>query len=173
MSSPDQAGWPLARRRSLLTLGLLAAAAAPGCGFRLRQPEKLEFQSIALSGFAPRSPMETELRRQLAYSVKIVDTPAQADVVLLALADARERSVVASTSSAEVRELQLRVRLNFRAVTPTGRQLLAPAELALSRDLTYSENAALAKEHEEAELFRNMQADVAAQVLRRLAAIRL
>ena len=173
MSSPDRAGRPLARRRSLLTLGLLAAVAAPGCGFRLRRAAKLEFQSIALSGFALRSPMETELRRQLAYSVKIVDTPAQADVVLLALTDARERSVVASTSSAEVRELQLRVRLNFRAVTPTGRQLLAAAELALSRDLTYSENAALAKEHEEAELFRNMQADVAAQVLRRLAAIRL
>ena len=176
MSSPDQAGVfsPL-RRRRVLTLGALGltAAATAGCGFRLRQPAQLEFQTIALGGFALRSPMEAELRRQLAFSVKVVDAPAQAEVLLLALADVRERSAVASTSSAEVRELQLRVRLNFRAVTPTGRQLLAPAELALARDLTFSENAALAKEHEEAELFREMQSDVAAQVMRRLAAIRL
>jgi LPS-assembly lipoprotein len=173
MSLPDRALPPHAGRRSWLALGLLAAVAAPGCGFHLRRPATLEFQSIALSGFALRSPMEAELRRQLAFSVKIVNAPAQAEVLLLALTDARERSVVASTSSAEVRELQLRVRLNFRAVTPTGRQLLAPVELTLARDLTFSENAALAKEHEEAELFREMQADVAAQVLRRLAAIRL
>jgi hypothetical protein len=42
----------------------------------------------------------------------------------------------------------------------------------VARDLSYSETAALAKEHEEAELFREMQADVVLQVLRRLATIR-
>ena len=41
----------------------------------------------------------------------------------------------------------------------------------VSRDLSYSETAALAKQHEEAELFREMQSDIVAQVLRRLAAI--
>jgi LPS-assembly lipoprotein len=39
--------------------------------------------------------------------------------------------------------------------------------------MSYSETAALAKQNEEAELYREMQTDVVAQVLRRLAAIRL
>jgi LPS-assembly lipoprotein len=43
--------------------------------------------------------------------------------------------------------------------------------LLLSRDLNYSEVQALAKEQEEAELFRDMQSDIVNQVLRRLAAI--
>jgi LPS-assembly lipoprotein len=55
--------------------------------------------------------------------------------------------------------------------TPGGRELIPRAELLVSRDLSYSESQALAKEHEEAELFREMQADVVAQVMRRLASL--
>jgi LPS-assembly lipoprotein len=103
----------------------------------------------------------------------VLDTPARAQVVLHALEDQRERSVVASTSAAQVRELQLRLKLNFRAHTPSGRELIARSELLLQRDLSYSETAALAKEFEEAELFREMQADLVGQVLRRLAAVQV
>jgi LPS-assembly lipoprotein len=94
-------------------------------------------------------------------------------VVLQALADVREKSVVASTAAGQVREFQLRLRFAFRADTPAGRALIAPAELLLTRDLSYNETATLGKQMEEAELFREMQADVVAQVLRRLAAVRL
>ena len=90
-----------------------------------------------------------------------------------ALTDLRERSVVATTSAAQVRELQLRLKFNFRAHTPAGRELIPKAELLLSRDLNYSETAALAKEQEENELFREMQNDVVGQVLRRLASVRV
>jgi LPS-assembly lipoprotein len=95
------------------------------------------------------------------------------DVVLHAIDDLRERSVVASTAAAQVRELQLRVKFNFRAQTPGGRELIPRAELLLSRDLSYTETAALAKEQEEAELYREMQNDVVRQVLRRLAAVQV
>jgi len=160
------------RRRALLA-ALAGAGWLTGCGFQLRGPPPMAFQSIALTGFAPRSPMADALSRSLAQSVRVLDTPTTAEVVLQALSDSRERSVVASTTAAQVRELQLRVRLKFRAHTPAGRELVPASELLLSRDLTFAENAALAKEHEEADLFREMQADVVAQVLRRLAAIRL
>jgi LPS-assembly lipoprotein len=102
----------------------------------------------------------------------VLATPAGADVVLQALEDARERSVVASTSAAQVRELQLRLRFVFRADTPAGRELIPRVELLLARDLSYRETAALAKEQEEAELFREMQVDMVLQLLRRLAAVR-
>ena len=158
------------RRAGLLALcgGVLA-----GCGFKLRQPPRLGFSRIALTGFEPRSPMAQELRRQLGASVQVVDNPGQAEVVLHALDDKRERSVVASTAAAQVRELQLRLKFNFRASTPSGRELIPRVDLLLSRDLSYSETAALAKEVEEAELFREMQADVAEQVLRRLASLKV
>jgi LPS-assembly lipoprotein len=156
------------RRLLIVTAGASALAA---CGFQLRQPARLQFGSIALTGFPRRSLLEEELKRQLLQQVKVLESPDKADVILQAIDDTREKSVVASTAAAQVRELTLRVKFNFRARTPGGRELIPRAELLLSRDLSYSETAALAKELEEAELFRAMQADVVSQVLRRLAAV--
>ena len=152
-------------------LVVILAGSLAGCGFELRQPPRLSFSSIALVGFARRSPLEAELRHQLLRQVKVLGSPDKAEVVLQALDDVRERSVVASTAAAQVRELQLRLKFNFRARTPGGRELIPRAELLVSRDLSYSETATLAKEYEEAELFREMQLDVVAQTLRRLAAV--
>jgi LPS-assembly lipoprotein len=156
-------------RRALLAA--LAGTALAGCGFQLRQPPRLAFSSIAFSGFAPRSPMAEELRRQLALQVRVLEAPAKADVVLEALADAREKSATASTSAAQVRDLQLRLKFTFRARTPAGRELIPRVELVVARDLSFIETAALAKDYEETEQYRDMQADVVAQVLRRLAAV--
>lgn len=150
---------------------LAAGAFLAGCGFELRRAPALPFRSIALVGFAPRSPLADELRRELASSVQVIDAPARADVVFEALADTRERTVVASTAAGQVRELQLRVRLDFRLSTPKGKLLIEPTELLLARDMSYSESAALAKEQEETQLFRAMQSDIVNQVLRRLAAV--
>ena len=162
----------LSNRRTVLTTAAGSLLLA-GCGFRLSRPPSLAFGSIALTGFAPRSPLAEEFRRRLAQQLQIVEAPAKADVVLHAIDDARERSVAASTAAAQVRELQLRLKFNFRAHTPTGRELIPRAELLLTRDMSFSETQALAKENEEAELFREMQADVVTQVLRRLAAVKV
>ena len=151
---------------------VICAAALAGCGFELRQAPALPFRSMALVGFTPTSPLAATLKQQLAASkVQVLDTPARAEAVLEALADAREKSVVASTSAGQVREVQLRVKLRFRVATASGKLLLAADELLLTRDMSYSETAALAKAQEEALLYRAMEDDIAAQVLRRLAAL--
>ena len=158
-------------RRS--ALGALGAAALAGCGFELRRAPELRFRSIALAGFKPKSTLADELRRQIGTSTTtiVADSPAQAQVVLEALTDAREKSVVASTAFGQVRELQLRSRFGFRLRPPAGRELIPATEILLSRDMSYSESAALAKEQEEEALYRSMQNDIAAQVLRRLASV--
>jgi LPS-assembly lipoprotein len=161
----------LPRRRHALTT--LAALGLAGCGFELRRPPRVSFGSIALVGFAPRSALADELRRQLTQQVRVLEAPEKAEVVLNALLDQREKSVVAQTSAAQVRDFQLRLKFNFRAQTPSGRELIARTDLLLTRDLSYSETQALAKEFEEAELYRDMQADVVTQVLRRLASVRV
>ena len=164
---------PLQARRSwlgLLALPLpLVLPLLGGCGFTLRETPPMPFARMALSGFAARSPLETELRARLAESVQLVDTPAQAEVVLHALSDRRQRGVVASTGAGQVRELQLRLGFEFRLSTPGGRELIAPTALLLSRDMSYSETAALGKAQEEGELYAAMQADIVQQVLTRLA----
>jgi LPS-assembly lipoprotein len=158
------------RRHFLAATGALALA---GCGFELRRAPELHFRSIALSGFGARSPLAEELRQNInaSQTTLVVESLAQAQVVLEAITDARERGVVASTAAGQVRELQLRTRFVFRLRSASGRELIPSTELLLSRDMSYSENAALAKEQEEALLFRNMQSDIVSQVMRRLAAV--
>jgi len=159
-----------ARRHWLLfsTATLLSA-----CGFELRRAPELRFKTLQLAGFKAHSPLAEELRRSIAASTttRVVEAASQAEVVLESLADSRSKGMVASTTAGQVREVQLRAVLNFRLRTPAGKELIAPTEIALSRDMTYNERDALAKDQEEELLYRAMQSDIAAQVLRRLAAI--
>jgi LPS-assembly lipoprotein len=45
-------------------------------------------------------------------------------------------------------------------------------ELQQQRDISYNESAALAKENEEALLYRDMQSDLVQQIMRRLSSVR-
>jgi LPS-assembly lipoprotein len=153
---------------------LAAAAVLAGCGFELRRAQALPMRSIALVGFAPTSALAATLKSELQRAgVALMDKPAQAETVFDSLHDARERSVAASTAAGQVREVTLRVRLRFRVATPNGRLLLPAAELQQSRDMSYNETAALAKQQEETLLYRAMEEDIVAQVLRRLASVKL
>ncbi|NUZ04571.1 LPS assembly lipoprotein LptE [Piscinibacter koreensis] len=161
-------------RRALLGAALAAAGlAAAGCGFQLKRPPELRFRTIQLTGFPVRSPLAAELKAAIdaTPTTQVVESAGQAQVVLHALADERERSVIATSAAAQVREIQLRARLRFRLSTPDGRELIPDAEIVLRRDMSYVEAAALAKEREEELLFRAMQTDIVSQVLRRLAAV--
>jgi len=161
------------RRRAWLA-ALAGAAALSGCGFQLRRAPELPFKTLHLVGFKPTSPMGVALRRALATSTgtRLVEARPQAEVIFEVLGDAEEKSVVAYTASAQVRELQLRSRLVFRLQTASGRELIARTEIVQSRDMSYKESDALAKEQEEQLLYRAMQDDIALQVLRRLAAVK-
>ena len=162
------------QRRAWLA-ALTGAAALTGCGFQLRRAPELPFTTLHLSGFKPTSPMGVALRRALASSTstRLVEGRAQAEAIFEVLRDGDEKSVVAYTASAQVRELQLRTRLVFRLLSASGRELIARTEISQSRDISYKDSDALAKEQEEQLLYRAMQDDIALQVLRRLAAVRV
>lgn len=158
------------RRHALLTI---AAAALAGCGFRLRRPPTLNIATLQLVGFPARSPFTEELRRAIeaSGSTRVVASAGQAQAVLEALEDSRDKTVAAQTSAGQVREFTLRTRLRFRLRTPGERVLIPDTELLLSRDMSYNETDALAKAEEEAMLYRAMQSDIVDQVMRRLAAV--
>ncbi len=149
--------------------GALASISLVGCGFELSRAPELPFERIALSGFAPGSPLAAELTRQLAVSARVVSLAERPDVVLQALLDRRDKRVVAATAAGQVRELQLQVHFEFKLTAPAGKDLLPRIGMAVTRDMSYSETFALAKEQEEAQLYAAMQSEIVMQVLRRLA----
>ena len=165
------------KRRFALTLlggAGLASLALPGCGFKLRGAQTFPFQTIAVQPH-PGGPLVIAMRRSFGSAVRVLplsEPPKNADVVVEILQEAREKTVVGINSSGQVREFQLRIRVRFRVRTPAGEELVPDTEILQRRDLSFNESASLAKEAEEALLYRDMQNDLVQQLLRRLAAVK-
>jgi LPS-assembly lipoprotein len=92
--------------------------------------------------------------------------------VIEIMQELREKSIVGTTATGQVREFQLRLRVKFRVRTLQGVELIAPTEVVLQRDISFNETAVLAKESEEILLYRDMQSDLVQQLLRRVSAIK-
>ena len=159
------------RRRMLLAAA--PAALLSGCGFQLRRAPDFAFKSIYIN-VAASSPIGREIKRSLTSggNVTIVDTPAQADVVMDVLNEDRQKVVVGLGAVGQVREFELRMRLRFRLRSRDGRELITDAEIVRQQDISYSETVALAKEDEEQLVYRSLQTDIVRQVMRRLASIK-
>ena len=155
-------------RRTLVVL-LLAALVAAGCGFQLRGQANLPFTTLHVPG---NSPLLAELRRNIRNGTptKLVDTTTGAEAVLEVANEAREKVILSLDTSGRVREFQLRYRVAFRVHDGKGQTWLAPGEITLTRDITFNDEQILAKESEEALLYRDMQSDMVQQIMRRLAA---
>ena len=161
-------------RRRLLAgaaLAVVAAATLAGCGFHRRVAQPLNYERIALSGFADRSTMDEEIRRALPSSAHIVSNVLESQVVIEAVEDTRKSTVEASTAFGQVREIELHVKLRYRVLRPDGTELLPLADLERFRDMTYDEKDALAKDTEQKALYRDMQSDMAYQLVRVLSAV--
>jgi LPS-assembly lipoprotein len=162
-------------RRHLLAAGAAAALLA-GCGFQLRQAPDFAFDSIAVQ--APlTSALANELRRSLAADGRLTVVPPSADpkqarVILEMPNELREKVVVGLNATGQVREFQLRTRIRFKLRTAEGKELIPDTELLQQRDISFNEAAVLAKEAEEQLLYRDMQADLVQQLMRRLAALK-
>ncbi len=157
-----------------LFLSLVPVVALTACGFKLRQAPNFAFTSLYS---AAATPLGNELKRDLEASGKvkvITDAKQQGDaqVILDILGDQRERVVVALNSAGQVRELELRLRVRFRLRGKDGKELIPETELLQRRNVSYNSSVVLAKEAEEALLYRDMQNDIVQQIMSRLAAVK-
>jgi LPS-assembly lipoprotein len=159
------------RRLAVATLAAAAAGALAACGFHVRTAQPLNYERIALSGFADRSTMADEIRRALPSTARIVPNVLESQVVIEAVEDTQKTTVEASTAFGQVRELELHVKLRYRVLDPNGTELLPLADVERFRDLTYDEKFALAKDTELKALYRDMQSDMAYQLIRVLSAV--
>lgn len=162
-------------RRALLHLAGITGASAglAACGFKLRGSQAFVFSRIAITPY-PGGPVAQELRRSFGPAVQVLpaDAPvAQAQLVLDVGNEQREKIVVGVNASGQVREFQLRMRVRLTLRTAKGKELMDGDEIQQQRDISFNESAVLAKEAEEALLYRDMQSDIVQQILRRLATL--
>jgi len=141
---------------------------AGGCGFRLRGTAELPFQSLYVPNANSGIGLDLKRNIEAGTGAKVVDTAASADAVLVFTQEAREKEILSLTSTGRVREFQLRYRVGFRVHDGKGVDYVPPSVIQLTRDVTYNDEQILAKEQEEQLLFRDMQADMVQQILRRL-----
>lgn len=164
---------PTPRRGFLLALAAAGASLGlAGCGFELRKAPVFAFRTLALSG---NSELINRLRREMRAAGTVTLLPGDdksADAVLDILGENRDRFVISTNSAGALRELQLALRVRFALRTPDGKSLLPATEVSQTRDLSFNETNALAKEAEAELLYRDMQADIAQQMMRRLAAVK-
>lgn len=180
-NDPGQDPETLGRRASLRRLAgagalVVAATSLGGCGFALRKAPTFDFNTLLVTT-SVNSPVSKALQRELRSSglsvgvgepeVGVLDA-----VVLNVMVDQRERVVVGQTPNGQVRELELRYRFRYSLATQTGKWLIENQEMLLMRDISFSETDALAKYGEEELMFKDMEADVVQQVMRRLAAVK-
>ena len=164
------------RAAATLLLAACLALALTACGFKLRGANgqyKMPFHSIYL-GFSDTSPLGTELKRNLrgGDAAVVVNEAAKADARFDVLSENRGKTILSLNSQGRVREYMLSYTLVFRVRDAKDAELLGPTTITLKRSIAFNESQVLAKESEEALLYRDMQTDLVQQILRRLAAIK-
>lgn len=159
------------QRRALLGL---AVAALAGCGFKLRGAQTLPIDTLFLA-LPVNSALGAEITRVVRSSTnaRVVTDRKQAQAVFELLGESREREVLSVNAQGRAREYQLRLLTTFRVTAPNGTELIGPTTLTARRDIAFNESELLAKESEEAVLYRDMQSDLVRQMVTRLQGIRV
>lgn len=159
----------LVPRPAALVIAILFAMTLSSCGFQLRGQVAVPFQTLFVetpgySAFA--NDLERAIRS--GSSTRIVANRGEAEAVLKILGEAQEKHILSLSSAGRVREFELRYRVAYRLTDKESVDIAPPGEITLRRDMTYDDTQVLAKESEEALLYRDMKADAVQQMLRRL-----
>lgn len=161
-------GWPRIVLAALL-LALLAVSLA-GCGFRMRGPSPLPFDSI-YTNISENSPFGSQLRRAIRASsphTYFVDHPQEADVHLIQEANEQHRRELSIDAEGHVEEYELIQAFTFRLTDRAGRALTPSIFLRAQRDLPYDTEDSDARRQEMQAIFEDMQLAMISQVVRRI-----
>ncbi|CAJ0698736.1 hypothetical protein KOL96_20495 [Ralstonia wenshanensis] len=166
----------LSRRRfgrAVLAVAI-ALPALSACGFHMRGNTDFAFKRLYIN-LPQNSQMRAQLRRLVdnGSDTIIVSDKKDADALLDVLAEDRVKTISSLTPQGVVREYRITYRFRFQLRDAHDNLLIPPSEITQFRDLSYNETQVLAKDYEEAALYRDMQGDTINQLVRRLAAVKL
>ena len=159
--------------RKLIVM-MLAVLLISACGFHLRGTSEFPFQTIYVAG-SDTTPFGLALRRNLKSqkSITLLSDAKEAGVVLDILSERPEKVILSLTVQGFVREYTLHSYLTFQVRNGQGKVFIPPTTLVVSRVISYNENVVLSKAVEEAALYKDMQADLVQQVVRRLSVLKM
>jgi LPS-assembly lipoprotein len=143
------------------------------CGFHLqgRVPLPATLAVTRIDAEDAQSDFVQQLRRQLiASGARIADGREGVTAVVTVERDALTERILSVSAQNLPREYELTYSVRFRVGDGT-RELIAPEELTATRDFSFDERTALAKEREKELLSDALARDLAGLVLRRLATL--
>jgi len=149
---------------AVLSCLLLAA-----CGFQLRGTATLPFETIYVPGATAGIALDLKRNIVAGTGTRVLEDAKGAEALLQFNEESRRKEILSLTSAGRVSEYRLIYRVRFRVADDKGSEFLAPSTVTLTRDMTYDDTQVLAKEAEEQLLFRDMQADMVQQIMRRIA----
>jgi LPS-assembly lipoprotein len=161
-------------RRLLPLFAPLFGLMLGACGFQLRGAYSLPFETIHVA-----QPETSELRALIKRNIegstqtRVVDDAKDAQATLSILADSPVKRIMSLNSAGRVREYQLVRTFTFRVSDAKGQDYIPLSTFSITRDMTFDDAALLSKEAEEVLLWRDIQNDLAQQLMRRLAAAKL
>ena len=162
--------WSSSRLRSVALLALFGPIAA--CGFHLRGEYNVPFASVFVSATGA-SQVALTLRRELANSpTRLMPTAKDAEAQLNIGEEKRERIILSLSGAGRVREYQLKLRVRYQLADNKGALPIPTSDIQLQRIMTYDDSQVIAKQQEEAMLYKDMEQDAASQILRRMTAIK-
>jgi len=159
-------------RWALLSVILASLLVISACGFHLRGASEFPFKTIYVVG-SESTPFGAAMRRNLKgqENAKLVESEADADVVLQIISERPEKVILSLTVQGLVREYTLNSYMTFQVRNSYGKIFLPPTTIVLHRVISYNENVILSKASEEVMLYKDMQGDMVQQVVRRLSVL--
>ena len=156
---------------SLVKKFLLAAfcITLTACGFHLRGQATLPFETLYVDA-SNDSSFASELKRALrsGTNIRLSDNPKDAEAIFQLVSETRDKQIQSVNTGGTVAEYELRMHVSFRLHDNKGRSWIVPTEINLKRDVSYNDTNVLAKDYEEAQLYKDMQSDAVQQVVWRL-----
>ncbi len=149
-----------------LSLVLLSA-----CGFHLRAAVELPavLETTYLQSQNLYSGIATELRLELqSAGADLTDQRDAATGVVIVLNERSQRRVLSVGSAGRASEYELFEEVSFALEDPQGNVLLEPQTLRMTRDLVFDDTQLLGKVGEAEVIRRQMQRDLARQIITRI-----
>ncbi len=141
------------------------------CGFHLRGPSEIPFESIFIEGNT--LVISKDLKKSLNTSqVTILDTGKDAELRLELVGEENEKRILSLGGEGTVNEYELYYRVHYRTLLAGQSTWSEVQTVEARRDFTYSDANLLAKQNEEKALNKGMQDAVLNGIMRRLSALK-
>ncbi|MDP2751517.1 MAG: LPS assembly lipoprotein LptE [Rhodocyclaceae bacterium] len=155
----------------LIALTLTLAFSLSACGFKLRGTfdAKFAFETIYLA-LSETDELHAALKRAIesGKTTRIVGDPKTAQAIFSVVSDSKQKNILSLSGTGRVKEFQFVRTFSFRLHTAKGQNFLPPATIVIRRDMNFDDTLVLAKESEEAVLWRDIESDLVGQLMRRL-----